>query len=506
MLPDSWEQGSVGERSWSPSSPHAGAHPVAWENSGSVLEGDSSRSLGSSCNESVLAHSEISKAGSPLHFPAPVRAVWETSGGSLRSLLREGSFAPLDHNMAMLLASNRQRLFQLSRESLRELQDTSDVGEFRHMLRARLKMLERAKHVQTAFSETRVPSWLCMYRRQLYPPYHSIKFRLLLGGHSNFVNSVTTYGWWVASAGDRTVRVWYLDPAFPEVPEPHILLGHSHTVWCLAMDSRFIVSGSEDADVRVWELSTMRCRFILRGHTATVMGVGIHEQFGLSGSHDTTVRVWDIVAGTCLRVLTGHVAMLATIGAEAASPVFDCDVVASGSCDATSRVWNWRTGECLHVLTGHTKTITCVAFSRDWIFTGSHDRSLRLWDKRTGHSLHVFTGHMGEVFSCRYHGGVLFSSAADRTIRIWDPHMKVPPVEHADVVAPPFEREREPEDATQRATPESPQCVRTLHGHQGGVWTIACGDVGLVSGAADRTVRVWSSQWLFGKPTKRQSV
>lgn len=39
----------------------------------------------------------------------------------------------------------------------------------------------------------------------------------------------------------------------------------------------------------------------------------------------------------------------------------------------------------------------------------------------------------------------------------------------------------------------SPQCLRTLAGHTGGVWCSQMADATVLSGSTDRTLRVWDA-------------
>ena len=52
----------------------------------------------------------------------------------------------------------------------------------------------------------------------------------------------------------------------------HTLTGHTGGVWSSQMSEcgSFIVSGSTDRTVRVWDVATGRCLHNLQGHTSTV--------------------------------------------------------------------------------------------------------------------------------------------------------------------------------------------------------------------------------------------
>jgi F-box and WD-40 domain protein CDC4 len=83
--------------------------------------------------------------------------------------------------------------------------------------------------------------------------------------------------------------------------------GHTHSIRSLAAEDDIAVSGSYDAAVRVWKISTGECVWTLKGHTSKIYSViydpGKHRVY--SGSMDHTIKVWDLTNGTLLSTLEG---------------------------------------------------------------------------------------------------------------------------------------------------------------------------------------------------------
>jgi WD40 repeat protein len=61
----------------------------------------------------------------------------------------------------------------------------------------------------------------------------------------------------------------------PEDNAEALLIGHSSTICALDVDpaGRFIVSGSWDAEARIWPVGKWECEAVLRGHEGSVWGV-----------------------------------------------------------------------------------------------------------------------------------------------------------------------------------------------------------------------------------------
>ena len=109
----------------------------------------------------------------------------------------------------------------------------------------------------------------------------------------------------------------------------------------------------------------------------TCIALSENGDFIVSGSGDQSVRVWDAKTGDQLRELQGHTGFVTSV---AFSP--DGNQIVSGSRDQSVRVWDAKTGDQLRELQGHTGLVASVAFSPDGnqIVSGSLDRSVRVWD------------------------------------------------------------------------------------------------------------------------------
>jgi WD40 repeat protein len=196
------------------------------------------------------------------------------------------------------------------------------------------------------------------------------------------------------------------------------LEGHSSSVYSVAfsLDSRQVVSGSDDNTVRLWDTVTGAALQTLEGHSHAVLSVdfSLDSRQVVSGSDDDTIRLWDTVTGAVLQILEGHSSSVYSVAFS-----LDSRQVVSGSHDGTVRLWDAVTGAVLQILDsyslkGGSRPITSVAFSPDsrQVVSGSYNNT-HLWDAVTGAALQTLDGHSAKSVAFSPDGNItptLFTS------------------------------------------------------------------------------------------------
>jgi hypothetical protein len=236
--------------------------------------------------------------------------------------------------------------------------------------------------------------WLRPLKRSLTAPDGPLI--RMLEGHTSRVTAVVVTPddhYVVSGSADHTLRVW--DLATGETKTT--LQGHTSRVSAVVVtpDGRHVVSRSWDNTLRVWDLATGQTKTTLQGHTSRVWAVAVTPdgRHVVSGSADHTLRVWDLATGQTKTTLQGHT------NAVVVTP--DGRHVVSGSADHTLRVWDLVTGETKTTLQGHTSWVTAVIVTPDGrhVVSGSCDNTLRVWDLESGEVIVSFTGE-DEISSC----------------------------------------------------------------------------------------------------------
>ena len=140
--------------------------------------------------------------------------------------------------------------------------------------------------------------------------------------------------------------------------------------------------------------------------------------FIISASEDKDVRIWDAQTGAMLRVLSGHED---EVNRCAVSP--DSRYVISASADKTLKVWEVETGCELQSVEGHTGRVNACAISGDGtLVSASSDRTLKVWDARSWANRLTLFGHTDVVSGCAISvdGDLIASASRDNTVRVWD--------------------------------------------------------------------------------------
>ena len=151
-----------------------------------------------------------------------------------------------------------------------------------------------------------------------------------------------------------------------------------------------LASGSIDATVKLWDVSSRELIDTFTGHPGGVASVAFSADGSLlaSGCYGT-VKLWDIFSRQSLGTLTGHLDWVYSV---AFSP--SGSLLASGSADATVKLWDVSSLQLDDTLTGHTEGVLSVAFSPDGslLTSGSWDGTILMWAMEPSYEMQMEPG------------------------------------------------------------------------------------------------------------------
>ena len=155
---------------------------------------------------------------------------------------------------------------------------------------------------------------------------------------------------------------------------------------------------------------------VLSDHTDKVnsLAFSLDGMFLVSGSSDKTVVLWDMQTGGVIRTFYGHAGSVLSVSIS-----MHCTIIASGSADKTICLWNAETRECYCIIDGHSGQINSVSFSPtnpQLLISGSSDNSIQQWDI-DGYQIGPTYDGCHSAFSL---DGAYFVSWMGRDATVWD--------------------------------------------------------------------------------------
>jgi WD40 repeat protein len=237
--------------------------------------------------------------------------------------------------------------------------------------------------------------------------------------HSQYVNSVAVSSnnrYIISGSSDKTVKVWDFETGDLKhtIQEPTYVRSVAITT-----DNQYIASGGGDKAIYVWKLDSGELISSLKGHSRAINSVAISYdmKYIVSGSEDRLIKVWDFKTGDIFHTLEGHSDIVCAVVVSR-----DSRFIVSGSKDSTVKIWNLDTGNLKNTLEQSSAAFSVCITSDNKYTVSSSDFLINVWDLETGQLKRKLEGHSDQVvcLSISTDNQILVSSGWDSRIFIWD--------------------------------------------------------------------------------------
>ena len=131
-------------------------------------------------------------------------------------------------------------------------------------------------------------------------------------------------------------------------------------------------------DIIILDALTGSQTAVLSGHTNCISSLtySLDGTYLVSGSNDKTIKLWDVQTGGVIKTFCGHTGQVCSVSISA-----DDTMIASASMDRTICLWNIKTGDCCTIerYTDYANTVT-FSPTNSQLLSSSGDGTVQQWD------------------------------------------------------------------------------------------------------------------------------
>jgi len=296
-------------------------------------------------------------------------------------------------------------------------------------------------------------------------------------GHSNWVSNLVFFqngDRVLSSSWDKSLKVWDRT-LWHENSSSTNKNNHKERVrTCnISKDAKFIVSGAEDAKVKIWDDKGNLINNITF-HKGQVQSVRFSNdcKFVISNSSDGIINIFDVASGNIIHSYEKKYCLYCDFSPSGKQffysqldPSFNPETFEPCKDNNSLYLCDTETGQLINRFEDHNGNINQAASSMDFkfIFTASDDRTVKMFEVSSGKCVKTFNGHTGDVKSVgvSIDGKLLVSGGWDNSVKIW--------------------------------SIESGECIRTLIGHTNLVFLVgfSADTKWILSSSRDATSRIW---------------
>ncbi|KAL1138690.1 hypothetical protein AAG570_008752 [Ranatra chinensis] len=204
----------------------------------------------------------------------------------------------------------------------------------------------------------------------------------------------------------------------------HTFKGHSGAVLCMAItkQSQYLITGSEDTSIIVWDLKTLELKLRIYEHIASVLCVtlALGNSVIVSGGEDSRIIVTSLKTGDVVVKIDHHRGPVTALNVTPQG-----DILISGSSDKSVCLWELENFTLLNSI-NVPSPVSMLAITDDSVFllVACEDNQLYLHTLATGTEIHCLRGHKAKIVSITLAGDNqrAVAGGADGRVYVFDMH------------------------------------------------------------------------------------
>jgi len=242
--------------------------------------------------------------------------------------------------------------------------------------------------------------------------------------HLGYVTCLASNSKWLVSGStDEAIKVY----DHVNLKEVGTLMKHTDKITCLQLFSNtHLLSGAADGQMCIWRTKDWECIRACKAHKDIINSISVHPsgKLALTCSKDRTLRIWNLsnVRSAYDEKLNfePEILMWSPSGSNYAITAF-----------SSIRVYT-SAGKLLHKYDQprYEHILTLVFLKEDVIASGGEDRKITIWNTQNGNILHTIGGFTNRIKALglaskntseeQEYDKYLISMSSDGFIRVWD--------------------------------------------------------------------------------------
>ena len=205
------------------------------------------------------------------------------------------------------------------------------------------------------------------------------------------------------------------------------LTGHTSFINSLALskNKNFIVSGSKDNTVKIWNIETENC-IDTYNYTSNVKCVSIskNDTYIASTNGSDEIHIWNINPNNLDIIDRRTITIDNLIGVNSISLNHDGTQIATGTYNGRVSIFDTSNGNSIVVFNKHTAKVNSVSFSGNgrYLASASSDHTVKVWNVVNRSYIRNYQGHRHEVNTVSFNDDntTIVSGGRDRRVIIWN--------------------------------------------------------------------------------------